>query len=33
MAPDGNPQDCIEFLIDNLRSTKTNGDFFNSMNT
>jgi len=25
--------DAIEFLIDKLRSTKTNGDFFNSMNT
>src|SRR5512139_3521926 len=24
-------QDAIEFLIDKLRSTKTNGDFFNSM--
>jgi transcription termination factor Rho len=25
--------DAIEFLIDKLRTTKTNGDFFNSMNT
>jgi transcription termination factor Rho len=25
--------DAIEFLIDKLRSTKTNGEFFNSMNT
>ncbi|MGE3918597.1 MAG: transcription termination factor Rho, partial [Hyphomicrobiaceae bacterium] len=25
--------DAIEFLTDKLRSTKTNGDFFNSMNT
>ncbi|MFZ4809543.1 MAG: transcription termination factor Rho [Hyphomicrobiaceae bacterium] len=25
--------DAIEFLMDKLRSTKTNGDFFNSMNT
>ena len=25
--------DGIEFLIDKLKSTKTNGDFFNSMNT
>ncbi|MDX2157802.1 MAG: transcription termination factor Rho [Hyphomicrobiaceae bacterium] len=25
--------DAIEFLIDKLKSTKTNGDFFNSMNT
>ena len=23
--------DAIEFLVDKLRSTKTNGDFFNSM--
>jgi transcription termination factor Rho len=27
------PQDAIEFLIDKLRQTKTNGDFFDSMNT
>ena len=26
------PQDAIEFLIDKLRSSKTNGDFFQSMN-
>jgi transcription termination factor Rho len=25
--------DAIEFLIDKLKQTKTNGDFFNSMNT
>ncbi len=25
--------DAIEFLIDKLKSTKTNGDFFNAMNT
>ena len=25
--------DAIEFLIDKLRSTKTNGEFFKSMNT
>jgi transcription termination factor Rho len=25
--------DGIEFLIDKLRSTKTNGEFFQSMNT
>ncbi len=25
--------DAIEFLVDKLRSTKTNGDFFNSMST
>ncbi|MEO0729821.1 MAG: transcription termination factor Rho, partial [Pseudomonadota bacterium] len=25
--------DSIEFLNDKLRSTKTNGEFFNSMNT
>ncbi|MEL6922219.1 MAG: hypothetical protein AAFO77_14620, partial [Pseudomonadota bacterium] len=25
--------DAIEFLIDKLRSTKTNGEFFDSMNT
>ena len=25
--------DAIEFLIDKLKSTKTNGDFYNSMNT
>jgi transcription termination factor Rho len=27
------PQDAIEFLIDKLRQTKSNGDFFDSMNT
>jgi len=27
------PQDAIEFLIDKLRQTKNNGDFFQSMNT
>jgi len=26
-------QDGIEFLIDKLRSTKTNSEFFESMNT
>ncbi len=26
-------QDAIEFLVDKLRSTKTNGEFFQSMNT
>jgi transcription termination factor Rho len=25
-------QDAIEFLIDRLQKTKTNGEFFNSMN-
>jgi transcription termination factor Rho len=25
--------DAIEFLIDKLKSTKTNGEFFQSMNT
>jgi len=25
--------DAIEFLIDKLKSTKTNGEFFDSMNT
>ena len=25
--------DAIEFLIDKLKQTKTNGDFFDSMNT
>ncbi len=25
--------DAIEFLIDKLRSTKTNNEFFSSMNT
>ena len=25
--------DAIEFLLDKLRSTKTNGEFFSSMNT
>jgi transcription termination factor Rho len=25
--------DAIEFLLDKLKSTKTNGDFFSSMNT
>jgi transcription termination factor Rho len=27
------PMDGIEFLLDKLRQTKTNGDFFDSMNT
>ena len=27
------PQDAIEFLLDKLRNTKTNSDFFQSMNT
>jgi transcription termination factor Rho len=27
-----NPMDGIEFLLDKLRQTKTNGGFFNSMN-
>ena len=27
------PQDAIEFLLDKLRQTKNNGDFFQSMNT
>jgi hypothetical protein len=27
------PMDGIEFLLDKLRQTKTNGAFFNSMNT
>jgi len=27
------PQDAIEFLLEKLRQTKTNGDFFQSMNT
>ena len=27
------PQDAIEFLLDKLRQSKTNGDFFQSMNT
>jgi transcription termination factor Rho len=26
-------QDAIEFLIDKLKQTKTNSDFFDSMNT
>jgi transcription termination factor Rho len=26
-------QDGIEFLIDKLRATKTNGEFFQQMNT
>ena len=25
--------DAIEFLVDKLRSTKSNGEFFNSMST
>ena len=32
LSPMG-PQDAIEFLLDKLRSTKTNGEFFQSMNT
>ena len=27
------PQDAIEFLLDKLRQSKTNADFFQSMNT
>jgi transcription termination factor Rho len=27
------PQDAIEFLIDKLRQTKQNSEFFDSMNT
>jgi transcription termination factor Rho len=27
------PQDAIEFLLDKLRNTKNNADFFQSMNT
>ncbi len=27
------PQDAIEFLLDKMRQSKTNGDFFQSMNT
>ncbi|MEQ1615735.1 MAG: transcription termination factor Rho [Hyphomicrobiaceae bacterium] len=27
------PMDAVEFLVDKLRSTKTNGEFFQSMNT
>jgi len=27
------PQDAIEFLIDKLRQTKQNSEFFESMNT
>jgi transcription termination factor Rho len=26
-------QDAIEFLLDKLKQTKTNGEFFQSMNT
>jgi transcription termination factor Rho len=32
LSPMG-PQDAIEFLIDKLRQTKTNDEFFQSMNT
>ncbi|HOP19141.1 MAG TPA: transcription termination factor Rho, partial [Amphiplicatus sp.] len=32
LAPMGTT-DAIEFLLDKLRQTKTNGDFFDSMNT
>ncbi|RUW96022.1 hypothetical protein EOA35_28635, partial [Mesorhizobium sp. M8A.F.Ca.ET.023.01.1.1] len=32
LAPMGTT-DAIEFLIDKLKQTKTNGDFFDSMNT
>jgi transcription termination factor Rho len=32
LSPMG-PQDAIEFLLDKLRTTKTNGEFFQSMNT
>ena len=27
------PQDAIDFLLDKLRQTKTNSEFFQSMNT
>jgi transcription termination factor Rho len=27
------PQDAIEFLLDKLRQSKNNSDFFQSMNT
>jgi transcription termination factor Rho len=27
------PQDAIEFLLDKMRQTKNNADFFQSMNT
>jgi transcription termination factor Rho len=27
------PQDAIEFLLDKLRSSKNNADFYQSMNT
>ena len=27
------PQDAIEFLLDKMRQSKNNGDFFQSMNT
>ncbi len=32
LSPMGS-QDAIEFLLDKLRQTKNNGDFFQSMNT
>ena len=32
LSPMG-PQDAIEFLLDKLRSSKNNADFFQSMNT
>ncbi len=32
LSPMG-PMDGIEFLLDKLRQTKTNNDFFDSMNT
>jgi transcription termination factor Rho len=32
LAPMG-PQDAIEFLLDKLRQTKNNAEFFQSMNT
>ena len=27
------PQDAIEFLLDKMKQSKTNGDFYQSMNT
>jgi transcription termination factor Rho len=32
LSPMG-PQDAIEFLLDKLRNSKNNADFFQSMNT
>ena len=33
LMPDGRAVDAIEFLLDKLKNTKNNGEFYQSMNT